>query len=158
MAEDAPQQDVAQDLAFGARAARALLATPAAVFAQLALSGGSTRQLARAVGKRFQSGVPRKATLCLYNQNTNKLRMCLKYVQKMPLSPNRLVLSRRVAPSDPPFVRAQTHRPTPPQPMPPTTPRLSPVVRTNNAQCSPLSNNLVCSELNALEPFSAWPA
>ena len=33
-------QDVAQDLAFGARAARALLATPAAVFVQLALKWG----------------------------------------------------------------------------------------------------------------------
>ena len=44
-AEDVPQ-DVAQDLAFGARAARALLATPpptiaaAAVFARLALRWG----------------------------------------------------------------------------------------------------------------------
>jgi len=65
VSENVPQ-DVAQDLAFGARAARALLATrhattaDAAVFVQLALRWGrnwATQcgiHLARAVGKRFR--------------------------------------------------------------------------------------------------------
>ena len=58
-AEDAPQ-DVAQDLAFGARAARALLATPppSLCSSQLALRCGRNWEalwhLARAVGKRFR--------------------------------------------------------------------------------------------------------
>jgi len=59
--EDAPQY-VAQDLGFGARAARALLATPPPrrrpVFVQFALRCGrnwaAQWQLARAVGKRFR--------------------------------------------------------------------------------------------------------
>ena len=59
-AEDVPKV-VAQDLAFGARAARALLATTAAaaaVFVHLALRWGrnwaAQWHLARAVGKRFR--------------------------------------------------------------------------------------------------------
>jgi len=57
--KDVPQ-DVAQDLAFGARAARALIATTttAAVFVQPALRWGrnwaAQWHLARAVGKRFR--------------------------------------------------------------------------------------------------------
>ena len=54
--EDVPQ-DVAQDLAFGARTARALFTTTA-VFVQLALRYGrnwaAQWHLARAVGKRFK--------------------------------------------------------------------------------------------------------
>jgi len=56
VAEDMPQ-DVAQDLAFGARAARAPPAA-AAIFVQLALRCGrnwaAQWHLARAVGKRFR--------------------------------------------------------------------------------------------------------
>ena len=66
--------DVSQDLAFGARAARVLLATrhattaAAAVFVQLALRWGRNRaaqwHLARAVGKRFRGC--RAKRFCVY--------------------------------------------------------------------------------------------
>ena len=69
-AKDVPL-DVAQDLAFGARAARALLATPpppppclSAVRAEMGAQLGSSVAFGSGCGKALP-GVPRKALLCL---------------------------------------------------------------------------------------------
>ena len=68
--EDVPR-DVAQDLAFGARAARALLATPpppppclCAVRAEMGAQLGSSVTFGSGCGQTLP-GVPRKAPLCL---------------------------------------------------------------------------------------------
>jgi len=67
---DVPQ-DVAQDLGFGARAARALLATPppsppclCAVRAEMEAQLGSSVAFGSGCGQALP-GVPRKAPLCL---------------------------------------------------------------------------------------------
>ena len=71
--EDVPQ-DVAQDLGFGARAARALLATPpppppclCAVRAEMGAQLGSSVAFGSGCGKTLP-GVPRKAPLCLFQK------------------------------------------------------------------------------------------
>ena len=68
--EDVPQ-DVAQDLGFGARAARALFATPpppppclCAVRAEMGAQLGSSVAFGSGCGQTLP-GVPRKAPLCL---------------------------------------------------------------------------------------------
>jgi len=71
VAEDVPQ-DVAQDLAFGARAARALLATPppppppslrSSRLAEMGAQLGSSVAFGAGCGQALP-GVPRKAPLC----------------------------------------------------------------------------------------------
>ena len=74
VAEDVPQ-GVAQDLGFRARAARALLATPlppppclCAVRAEMGAQLGSSVAFGSGCGQTLP-GVPRKALLCLFDQN-----------------------------------------------------------------------------------------
>jgi len=72
--EDVPQ-DVAQDLAFGARAARTLLATPpppppclCVSRAEMGAELGSSVAFVSACGQTLP-GVPRKAPLCLFRNS-----------------------------------------------------------------------------------------
>ena len=60
--EDAPQ-DVAKDLGFGARAARALLATPRAVRAEMGAQLCSSVAFGSGCGQTLP-GVPRTTPLC----------------------------------------------------------------------------------------------
>ena len=83
--EDVPQ-DVAQDLGFGARAARALLATSpppppclCAVRAEMGAQPGSSVAFGSGCGQAL-SGVPRKAPLCSYVAKSNSHIQILLFI------------------------------------------------------------------------------